>query len=316
MAPPNTVQSPYYPFRYDPENHLLICTECGYACNNKPSSAKDHLRDKHNEVSNAERSAIAAKVSELDVCCNFKEVQARRPNLDQVWDEVPGLKVINNGYRCNKCLKVIAEWSSMDSHLRKEHKITTVEVTSNLTHPVPVCTLFSSPVNYVEIKPRPFAPEVQATDPKTEFMKTQLAVYHLARDQQVVRRSYIPGATHHTDITPWLERTKWIYHLGDLEYRHLVYQTRLLDLNETHLVHGCELLEGMLDDYHESAQETPKPLRMLLYSRRTDVAEPHPMQFNVNDKTWEKTKKLSKQLFCYLMRLFRSIDQRLTLSPK
>lgn len=110
------------------------------------------------------------------------------------------------------------------------------------------------------------------------------------------------------ELTPWLARTGWVYHLGGKEAHLLIRRSRPVQHDEPLLERLCLCIDQALNYCHTGAQPEHCPLdvRRLLCSvgsRRVGFGETLPF-LNRPDATFQEYMTLWKRLFCYIIRSY------------
>jgi hypothetical protein len=333
-------------FVYWPEYKVLICRECKYAV--PPDGLKPHLRQFHKDdhvdlCAHGGPAAVAKRLLS----------QPNQPLLDPKKEKIaiPARKIdahpfleLRSGYQCNICPQILCTTKGIREHVRIEHNIVRRgpgRPSSNAPYSVQDWTsvmcqrVFASghQSNYfavyspAETKTRKMTeqdgqqPKGKATGNVTtsieDLVRTeifgQLAVHH---ERGQAASSVIAKETDRTEVSPWLELTRWSTYLSGHSLSDVARLGALLvHSSESLLEILCESIDRLVDSAHRSVCEDRinafDQMRINSFLQRPRTAD-KPLMVKLQKSTYKRYSSIWKRLLCFVHRTMQPC-QRLQL---
>ena len=326
---------------YDSQYGIIICRPCQYAL--VPREIKSHLQMHHQKEEGLTRHEIAA------LCRRFLVYPLQPPELvskiqvSPTSPPIPLLRIYHDGFCCKLCPSakpyVCRTRSGLGQHWKEQHQLsrhrgapTTAE---RLTHdfdalaafPVACQTFFKRSlfIRYFPVQPAS-STIVQGIEAGSGSgaqalslpEQIELQLYQKLADVQPAS-SAVLGQRHFSQVSPWLDTTKWIQYLQGhnlVQAAQLIYLPRPIadqalvestedGQGEHHLLLLLDLFDRVIEHARSSLLEDKVNVfdqhRVNSFIPRRDHA--WPLLHKLREPTYRSYKKVWKQLLCFLYRL-------------
>lgn len=336
-------------FVYWPECKVLICRECKYAV--PPDGLNPHLRRFHKDdhVDLCVHQGPAAVAKKL-------LSQPNKPLMDPKKEKIaiPAHKIdahpfldLHSGYQCNMCPQILCTTKGIREHVRIEHNIVRRgpgRPTSNSPYSVQDWTSVMCQRVFVsgcqskyfavyspeETKTRkmieqdgqePKGKAPGAVPPAIEDLVRaeifgQLAVH---RERHQAADSIIAKETDKTEVSPWLELTRWSTYLSGHSLPGVARLGALpVHSSESLLEILCESIDRLVDSAHRSVCEDRinafDQMRINSFLQRPRAAD-KPLMVKLQKSTYKRYSSIWKRLLCFVHRTMQPC-QRLQLQHR
>jgi len=292
---------------------VVVCTECHYVLNKSPSIGR-HLISTH-LWSKKEATAV-------DQQFNDKAIRSpNHPNCTWILPEphdppIPHLPTYDDGFGCHLCKFVCRSEGSIVNHYSKRHR--------EVVHRKPLKQLYRRKVsvqsftngahnqcfevnrgkNDAESIASPFN---NAAAQVREMLHQQM---QKQTDAIVQSQSIIQKSGDRREVSPWLDRTKWIDHLQGQDLQQMAKLVELPHRNEPTLIMVCDALKRAMFEARQMIvnQSVSQFDLQQINSFDRNKAFSRPFNIKIQDTTFNFYIAVWQKLLCYLLRTRRSTD--------
>jgi len=304
---------------YLPKFEVAVCTECQHALNAPPGISR-HLITAH-LWSAAEAKAIDQQ---------FVDKVIRSPSDPNcVWIipkpedlSIPHLSLHKDGFGCHLCTFVCRTKQSIINHYSVRHR--------DKVHSQPLKQLYKRNVSvqsYTKAGPHNRCFEVNRKSNKSDSNINSSALpfdaasaeirkqLHLQMQQRsnTVRESLsiIQQSKDRREVSPWLERTKWIAHLEGYDARQIAKLVELPKKGERFLITVCD---GFKRAILEAKQMVTSQTISQFDLKQINSFDRHksfsrPLNMTIQDSTFNFYVSVWQKLLCYLIRTSHPDDR-------
>ncbi|KAI9034791.1 uncharacterized protein KD926_005471 [Aspergillus affinis] len=311
-------------FIYHDSYRVWICKPCQYAiC---PRRLESHLRI-HHQTHPTAATRVLRKIAH--------EKMAQRPWLDPATEPcifpdpeagpLPNLPLYT-GYRCPRCSHVVRSPESLAKHIRERHpelrrpRGRQPAATRHLDrhfqgHPVNCQRFFPTGAgsSFFAVTPPIRAERVRQAKALTpaEFIRAQVE-QALEEDLEDEKRQYqqIPVRKHPTEVSPWLELTRWPDYLAACDLAAAASLGALPDpVQEPLLALFTQSVERLIQRSYQTIKDRRinefDQIRINTFLTQQPKIWDRPIQIHLKPKTYASYRRVWQRLICFVYRTSR-----------
>lgn len=294
-------------FTYLPQWRVLLCPECGFCLQPHEGAWKRHLRGKPHQIFGKQLAGLLRLLRSYDLVAPERAI---RPKT--VIPIINGLRR-HKGFQCLSCFQFLTtSLVTMKRHVSKDHGFKTKQHGARpLWKACLLQTFFAENrhINYFVVHDSCEA-EKPSGDPRFALSSMAEEVeQQLTRKIQELEESEagLNSRGHRTQVSPWLEMTRWSVYLCGQDLR---VAARLVELPDPNTDDGCLLaVVAAFDRVIEQARNSILEDRVSVFDQHRinsfirGRTAARPIVSKLRDGTYKKYKEVWKRLLCFVYRM-------------